>query len=171
MSLFHVQPNSDSNMLESMKQTDCHKVKASRVAKTVLQHIQIGVRLHKKKGHGNLSRLYFLSTATLSCISFTDSGEFLHLRHTLVGVTLDLCTKKLPRVTTSLLSEPVLNWVIAIMEERCRECGIMNDDPGATLNRYPWIAAIKEKAVNVDGKSSKTLRYSNIWPVDSFGHF
>ena len=79
------------------------------------------------------------------------------MRHTLVGVTLDLCTKKLPRVTTSLLSEPVLNWVIAIMEERCRECGIMNDDPGATLNHYPWIAAIKEKAVNVDGKSSKTL--------------
>ena len=78
------------------------------------------------------------------------------MRHTLIGVTLDLCNNDLPRVTTSLLSEPVLNWVIAIMEERCRECGIMNDDPGATLNRYPWIAAIKEKAFNVDGKSSKT---------------
>ena len=78
------------------------------------------------------------------------------MRHTLVGITLDICNKDLPRVTTSLLSEPVLNWVIAIMEERCRECGIMNDDPGATLNRYPWIAAIKEKAFNVDGKSSKT---------------
>ena len=78
------------------------------------------------------------------------------MRHTLVGITLDICNKDLPRVTTSLLSEPVLNWVIAKMEERCRECGIMNDDPGATLNRYPWIAAIKEKAFNVDGKSSKT---------------
>ena len=78
------------------------------------------------------------------------------MRHTLIGVTLDLCTKNLPRVATSLLSEPVLNWVIAIMEERCQECGMMNDDPGATLNHYPWIAAIKEKAFNVDGKSSKT---------------
>ena len=78
------------------------------------------------------------------------------MRHTLVGITLDICNKDLPRVTTSLLSEPVLNWVIAIMEERCRECGIMNDDPGATLNHYPWIAAIKEKAFNVDGKSLKT---------------
>ena len=161
------------------KQTDCHQVKATRVLNIQwLQHIQILAWLHKKKGQGNLPRLiqrrvihgYFHSTATLSCISFTDSGEFLHLRHTLVGITLDICNKDLPRVTTSLLSEPVLNWVIAIMEERCRECGIMNDDPGATMNHYPWIAAIKEKAFNVDGKSSKTSSTAT-QHVTNFLHF
>ena len=97
-----------------------------------------------------------LKIICISSMYLHNSGEFLHLRHTLVGITLDICNKDLPRVTTSLLSEPVLNWVIAKMEERCRECGIMNDDPGATLNHYPWIAAIKEKAFNVDGKSCKT---------------
>ena len=48
--------------------------------------------------------------------------------------------------------------------------GIMNDDPGATLNRYPWIAAIKEKAFNVDGKSSKTSSTAT-QHVTNFLHF
>ena len=76
-------------------------------------------------------------------------------RHTLVGVTLGVCGDQLPRVTTSLLAKPVLNFVLKIMEERCAKCGVENTGGGA-LNRYPWYVAIKEKVEREDeGRPSK----------------
>ena len=69
------------------------------------------------------------------------------LRHTLVGITLGVCSDQahLPRVTTSLLSKPVLNFVIKIMEERCGDCGTLNDGQGAMMNLHPWYVMIKEQ--------------------------
>ena len=81
------------------------------------------------------------------------------MRHTLVGITLGVCSDQahLPRVTTSLLSKPVLNFVIKIMEERCGECGTENNGPA--INRFPWYVGIKEEVKYEDGgRPSKTSK-------------
>ena len=73
----------------------------------------------------------------------------LHFRHTLIGLQLDVCDKKLPRVYTSLLSRSALNFVMKEMQGTCGHCGVENE--GDKLNKLPWFVSIKEKVEDSQG--------------------
>ena len=74
---------------------------------------------------------------------------FLHFRHTLIGLQLDVCDKKLPRVYTSLLSRSALNFVMKEMQGTCGHCGVENE--GDKLNKKPWFVSIREKVEDSQG--------------------
>ena len=83
-------------------------------------------------------------------------------RNTLVGITLNVCDRNLPRVSSSLLHVSILHFVIKEIEGRCGECGIKNE--GQRLNSYPWFVAIKEKVGDVNVYHTGTL-VSKEWVV------
>ena len=81
------------------------------------------------------------------CVIFF--SYFLHFRHTLIGLQLDVCDKKLPRVYTSLLLRSALNFVMKEMQGTCGHCGVENE--GDKLNKLPWFVSIKEKVEDSQG--------------------
>ena len=90
------------------------------------------------------------------------------LRHTLLGVSLNVCDAYLPRVTSSLLTKSNINFVIKISEGRCGKCGIKNE--GAKLNPFPWFVAIKETLLDEHIYHTGTL-VSKEWIVTTASIF